>query len=625
MAVPAGPTEKRYTGNGVTTIFTIPFLLIAASDLDVFVNGVEVVSGFTITGAGNPTSTITFSVAPANLSSILLTLNVPFERLNDYQENGDFLSSTVNRDFDRIWQALKQLLGYSRRALTLGPTDVDGAGAYRAKGNRISDLADPVSQQDAATKNWVGLLLDGVSGVVNTTVGIAYDAGTLFDYLRFGVQRTVDTYAAMIALSPSRNMRCKILGYYQIGDEGGGDYFYNGAAWQLIHNGTVSVLQYGAKLDGVTNSSAAFNTALADPLVSKVIAPYGELGYSITSLVTLARMRTELVGESYVKIKQGAANSIFKIQASFQSIKGFTIMGAAGTVEPILIGTDVIGLTTISVTDMYGVACKGFIKDGNHATNLAVFVNFERITVEQHRGYGIRTFDCWASYYVRNVVVDRVGMSGAEYNFPGFEIQNAQGVFFLDNAMNGSSASGVQSLQDGCLFVNCGFVVIDNFIPDHPGGYGMNAENTANIKIKKCSTPNASSGAIRLLVCNDITISDINGSCYAGGPAGSNGVLLSGCTIVKADSIDMKGFKNDGWLSDSCSRIQLTASTFTSNANRGIVNTAGAGGTSAVLISHCITAANTSGNVYVEGTSSYVRDCISNAGTLLNGVGPYTA
>lgn len=71
MAVPAGPTEKRYTGNGVTTIFTIPFLLIAASDLDVFIDGVEVVSGFTITGAGNPTSTITFAVPPANLSSIL--------------------------------------------------------------------------------------------------------------------------------------------------------------------------------------------------------------------------------------------------------------------------------------------------------------------------------------------------------------------------------------------------------------------------------------------------------------------------------------------------------------------------------------------------------------------------
>ncbi|ASN71197.1 putative tail fiber protein, partial [uncultured Caudovirales phage] len=205
MAVPAGPTEKRYTGNGVTTIYTIPFLLLAASDLDVFIDGAEVVSGFVITGAGNPTSTITFTTAPADQSAILLTLNIPFERLNDYQENGDFLSSTVNRDFDRIWQALKQLLRFSGRALSLGFFDVDGAGAYRAKGNRISDLGDPVLPMDATnqrwTKNFFTALLESVSGLVNTTTGILYDAGTLFDYLKYGLARRVDSVAALRLLS----------------------------------------------------------------------------------------------------------------------------------------------------------------------------------------------------------------------------------------------------------------------------------------------------------------------------------------------------------------------------------------------------------------------------------------
>ena len=178
MAVPAGPTEKRYTGNGVTKIFTIPFLLLAASDLDVFVNGIEVVSGFTVTGVGNPTSTITFAVAPANLSDILLNLNVPFERLNDYQENGDFLSSTVNRDFDRIWQALKQLLRFSTRALTLGFFDVDGSGWYRAKGNGIRNLQDPVEDQDATTKRYmeqyIGEVIGTGQGPINSAANVIY-------------------------------------------------------------------------------------------------------------------------------------------------------------------------------------------------------------------------------------------------------------------------------------------------------------------------------------------------------------------------------------------------------------------------------------------------------------------
>lgn len=190
MAVPAGPTEKRYTGNGVTTIFTIPFLLLAASDLDVFINGVEVVSGFTITGVGNPTSIITFTTAPANLSSILLNLNVPFERLNDYQENGDFLSSTVNRDFDRIWQALKQLLRFSTRSLTLGFFDVDGAGWYRAKANGIRDLADPVEPQDAATKSSVETY---VNELLATGTGPANNAANVLYATPGGITRTVQS------------------------------------------------------------------------------------------------------------------------------------------------------------------------------------------------------------------------------------------------------------------------------------------------------------------------------------------------------------------------------------------------------------------------------------------------
>ena len=252
MAVPAGPTEKRYTGNGVTTIYTIPFLLLAASDLDVFIDGAEVVSGFVITGAGNPTSTITFTTAPADQSEILLTLNIPFERLNDYQENGDFLSSTVNRDFDRIWQALKQLLRFSGRALSLGFFDVDGAGAYRAKGNRISDLGDPVQPMDATnqrwTKNFFTTLLESVSGLVNTTTGILYDAGTLFDYLKYGLSRRVDSVAALRLLSSSRNQRARTLGYYAKGDKGGGDYYVDQADTTSADNGiTVIVGVDGAR------------------------------------------------------------------------------------------------------------------------------------------------------------------------------------------------------------------------------------------------------------------------------------------------------------------------------------------------------------------------------------------
>ncbi|EKT4541552.1 hypothetical protein QEM15_003761 [Pseudomonas putida] len=167
MAVPAGPTEARYVGNGVTTVFTIPFLLILPTDLEVWLNGVEQSSGYVVTGAGNPTSTLTFLTPPAVGADIYIALDVPFERLNDYQENGDFLATTVNRDYDRIWQALKQLLRFSTRSPQLGKFDVDGAGWYRAKGNGLRDLADPVAEQDAVNvRSMRAMIEQALAGIV---------------------------------------------------------------------------------------------------------------------------------------------------------------------------------------------------------------------------------------------------------------------------------------------------------------------------------------------------------------------------------------------------------------------------------------------------------------------------
>ncbi|WP_286975751.1 tail fiber domain-containing protein [Pseudomonas sp.] len=176
MTVQAGPTEQRYVANGVTTTFTIPFLLIEPGDLTVFLNGEEVTSGFVLVGVGDPTSSIIFGTAPTG--DLYLVLDVPFERLFDYQENGDFLSRTVNLDFDRIWQALKQLFRNVGRALVLGDNDIDGQGWYRAKGNGIRELTDPVEAQDAATKSWaeqyIGAIISSGQGPTNNAANVLY-------------------------------------------------------------------------------------------------------------------------------------------------------------------------------------------------------------------------------------------------------------------------------------------------------------------------------------------------------------------------------------------------------------------------------------------------------------------
>ncbi|WP_060538563.1 GDSL-type esterase/lipase family protein [Pseudomonas sp. NBRC 111125] len=162
----------------MSTSYTVPFLVIQASDLAVYISGVKQISGYSQASVGNPTSTVIFTTAPAVGEIIVLSLEVPFERLNDYQENGDFLSGTVNRDFDRIWLALQQLLRFAGRALTLGQFDTDGQGWYRAKGNGIRALRDPVDDQDAVTKKWaqdyVRSIFNTGQGSFNSAVNVSY-------------------------------------------------------------------------------------------------------------------------------------------------------------------------------------------------------------------------------------------------------------------------------------------------------------------------------------------------------------------------------------------------------------------------------------------------------------------
>lgn len=134
MSVQPGPTFKRYAANGVATVYTIPFLLLDAADLQVTLDGVLITSGFTLAGIGNPASSCTFSVAPTG--DLLFQQMAPFQRLADYQINGEFLAETVNRDLDRLWLAIKQVSRDSGRALTVNALEPEGIPAIPLKAAR---------------------------------------------------------------------------------------------------------------------------------------------------------------------------------------------------------------------------------------------------------------------------------------------------------------------------------------------------------------------------------------------------------------------------------------------------------------------------------------------------------
>ncbi|WP_407084809.1 hypothetical protein [Pluralibacter gergoviae] len=152
MSVPNQTPYNIYTANGLTTVFAYEFYLISAGDIQVTINGAVVIGGYSVGGVGNVGGgDITFLTPPANGSMVVLERNIPTYRLTDYQDNGDLLADTVNKDFDRLWMAIQRAFIYLGLALTrplLG-------GPFNAKGYRIENLGDPVNAGDAANKKFV--------------------------------------------------------------------------------------------------------------------------------------------------------------------------------------------------------------------------------------------------------------------------------------------------------------------------------------------------------------------------------------------------------------------------------------------------------------------------------------
>lgn len=98
---------NEYTGNGSATVYAYTFLLLSASDLVVKINGATT-TAYSLSGVGTSSGgNVTFTTAPASGATVLISREIPLSRSIEYQTNGDFRASTVNLDFNRLWQYLQ--------------------------------------------------------------------------------------------------------------------------------------------------------------------------------------------------------------------------------------------------------------------------------------------------------------------------------------------------------------------------------------------------------------------------------------------------------------------------------------------------------------------------------------
>lgn len=404
-------------------------------------------------------------------------------------------------------------------------------------------------------------------------------------------------------------------GVYIVSDTSG---FY----WERAYGASLpSVKAFGAAQDAVTDDTSAVQGAL-DVLGTAIVLASQGLKLKIAGTIRLKNDRNHLIGFGRPWLVTGTSTPIY-VESSFQKIGGFVVDGgamASSSVEVIRVRTSLRQMTSVDIGDLYFQDCFNGIRDDN-SQNVGIFFKIHDITMAGHRGYGIATWDLWASYHIDSVVVDRVGRSGSSYNYPAFYFNGAEGIFFRNCAHNGSSATGIQALQDGAVFELCNFVEFTNFIPDHSGGRGVVFITCSNVKGDKSTLVNCGSHGLVASGGSMFDLDSITSTQLAASATMADAFNVDGVVGFRAKGLYGSGFKRNGIFAKSCQRMNVQGE-FSNNANRGIVTI---GACSANLFHGCLTADNLSGNYSLVSGSDYLRDHIVSSGTIGDAAGPSSA
>ena len=128
MTITTNPSRDEYTSTAGQTVFNYTFKIYANTDLDVYVtpsgqdpdDSTDLTTDYVVdpgTIGDESGGFITFN-SPLNAGdAVTIVSSIPYDRTVDYQNNGDFLPTTVNNDNDRQVSQIKQILEQTGRTL----------------------------------------------------------------------------------------------------------------------------------------------------------------------------------------------------------------------------------------------------------------------------------------------------------------------------------------------------------------------------------------------------------------------------------------------------------------------------------------------------------------------------
>lgn len=423
---------NNYTGNGVATAYPFEFELLDAGDFVASIDGAEVPSSdYTLSGLTQAGGTCTFDTAPANLSAVLLQRLIALERDTDYQYNGDLREATLDRDLNRLWQALQGLLAQLGGSLRLPyPEQAD---ELPSPANRLGKLlsfnastgAPELVAPSAGTATALALQLADTTSASNST--------SLLGWLRNLTGAVATTLKKLLGWQPP-------------------------TLFEFMTNAQVADVQAGTLLVDVTAAvQAAFSSA-----AKELRAPAGS--YLLTSKVTRST-KLKLIGEgrdSSIFVPRGTFdafefnNADHSYLAHFKIINDQAVASRSAGAGLSFIDSGQCSLEDILIQQTF---------DGIHSVTSPI-MRGNRVDLEDMRGVCLRidggnAFDNYWSNFIFKCINDGTYRGEASVKLTDMcdEMLFENGIMNMGNypVITGASSYTVNQRPEFCRFVNVSF------------------------------------------------------------------------------------------------------------------------------------------------------------------------
>ena len=138
----------RYTGDGNTASYSIPFSYRSTADLTVTLAGVAT-TAFTLNAAG---TTLTFNATPSNGTAIEIRRKTSQgTKLVDYASGSVLTENDLDTDSEQAFFMSQEAIDDANDVIRVSNTNFQ----WDTDNKRLINVADPVDAQDAATKNYL--------------------------------------------------------------------------------------------------------------------------------------------------------------------------------------------------------------------------------------------------------------------------------------------------------------------------------------------------------------------------------------------------------------------------------------------------------------------------------------